>query len=422
MALNYRRFLISPNEEGLNLAANLLKSGQLVAFPTETVYGLGADATNVEAVLSIFKAKGRPLTDPLIVHIASPIDAEPLVELQLEEHKVFYALSEKFWPGPLTQIVKASSKIPPQVTANTGYVGIRCPKHKLALALLQYSQLPIAAPSANRFGHVSPTRAEHVLTDLAEKGVMVLDGEHPEYIYDTPCEFGIESTVVKLDGQTKELIVFRQGAVTQEQLQSLLHEAHLEDWKIKVVVRTVKMHAVEKTNPTTQQKSEPMSTPHVESIGTSLEGVIEAGQVAPGQAVTHYAPDVPCFLLQQLTTSSNLSEQVEESRNIAEDLCITPEQLKEKVVLIDFHQQYHIYADQVLAYRDLASTGDMRDAARELFTTLRWSEQIAGAEYVLIAPVLSSETIPENEYGLALGVADRIFRAASGMKKSVIIA
>jgi L-threonylcarbamoyladenylate synthase len=151
--------LINPDENGVQKAANLIRNGGLVAFPTETVYGLGANALNEDAVKSIFVAKGRPLTDPLIVHIAETNQVYELVELNSAELFLFDTLISSFWPGPLTLIVKASPKIPLLVTADTGFVGVRRPNHPLAVKLLAAAGLPIAAPSANRFGHVSPTTA-----------------------------------------------------------------------------------------------------------------------------------------------------------------------------------------------------------------------------------------------------------------------
>ena len=159
--------LILPNtREGISKAASLIKQGGLVAFPTETVYGLGANALNEEAVLSIFKAKGRPLTDPVIIHVSTAIMATELLEIEDDSSRqMFEILTTCFWPGPLTIIAKAKPFVPKVVSAGTGFVGVRCPSHPLAIALIIASGLPIAAPSANRFGHVSPTKARHVLAD-----------------------------------------------------------------------------------------------------------------------------------------------------------------------------------------------------------------------------------------------------------------
>jgi len=399
MAINYQKFLISPSEEGLQQAASLLRSGQLLAFPTETVYGLGADATNEVAVLSIFRAKGRPLTDPLIVHVATPSDADSLIDVTTEEQQIFTTLSSKFWPGPLTQIVKASSRIPLAVTANTGFVGIRCPNHPLALALLQRAQVPVAAPSANRFGHVSPTRAVHVLADLAEKGVMVLDGE--EGSQQACCEFGIESTVIKLEQATREIVIFRQGAVTQHELESALRLAGI-DWTIRVMVRAVKMH-----------------TPTPTAAGT-IE-VVADGQVAPGQAITHYAPDVPAFILKSIISSSSSSAAGAAdgagTDNQLKIIKLTPSQCQASVVIIDYAGQYASWQEKCLAYRELSTTGNAAEGARGLFDALRWAESIPHAQYVLIAPVVGgSDGGRQDTQDMSLGLADRVFRAASGVQ------
>jgi tRNA threonylcarbamoyl adenosine modification protein (Sua5/YciO/YrdC/YwlC family) len=423
MSNNIRRLLIAPTEEGLNQAAKLLREGQLLAFPTETVYGLGADATNVEAVLNIFKAKGRPLTDPLIVHVAKSSDAESLIELQEEENVVFQTLGSAFWPGPLTQIVKASRRIPGPVTANTGFVGIRCPKHRLAQALLERAQVPVAAPSANRFGHVSPTRAEHVLADLADKEVMVLDGESNESIVPCePCEFGIESTVIKLERESREVLIFRQGAVTQREIEDLFAQKSIA-WRIRPVLRTVKMHstaAVPEPQPTAIEGSDSL-------VHADAEDGESSGQVAPGQAVTHYAPDIPCFILRGIQLDvSNDTTDVPQAGSAQEQRIfdLSRQEMQEKVVLIDFGGQYQDWKSKVHAYRDLSASGDAGEAAKGLFDILRWSEQVEGAQYVLISPILHTDDVLEAARtisDISLGVADRVFRAASGVSAVVRI-
>lgn len=402
----YKKFLIEPNEEGLDEAAALLRNGDLLAFPTETVYGLGANALNVDAVLNIFKAKGRPLTDPLIVHVAEPAQAWPLVDITPVEQQIFALLGQHFWPGPLTMIVHASKEIPPPVTANTGFVGIRCPKHALAKKLLEKTQLPIAAPSANRFGHVSPTRAIHVLADLAEKGVRVLNGESSLCPVDeSSCAFGIESTVVKLDADLQQIQIFRQGAITQIQIEHILQQAHIS-WNVISIKRTVKMHATKHDhNPT--EEEECSNVP---------------GQVAPGQAVTHYAPDVPCYIVETCVEASTATtDELLGEDHIALSLSVS--QLQVGTVVIDYGGQLQKLQSQVLAYRDLSSSGNSAEAARNLFDALRWSEGIEGAERVLvakIAPVLTNIVLPEAS-DMTLGVADRVFRAASGVHAHVTI-
>lgn len=188
------RYAVSVEE-----AARALVAGQLVAFPTETVYGLGAHAFDTAAVCRIFEVKGRPRTDPIICHVPTQEAAERLVRLQPRGMALLRRLSERFWPGPLTIVARACPELPDEITSGTGFVGVRCPDHGLALELLTAAGVPVAAPSANRFGHVSPTRAEHVMDDLGDHEIYVLRGAEGE----SCCEVGIESTVVKIDEEAR---------------------------------------------------------------------------------------------------------------------------------------------------------------------------------------------------------------------------
>jgi L-threonylcarbamoyladenylate synthase len=189
-------------------AAELLRTGRLVAFATETVYGLGANALSAEAIASIFVAKQRPSWDPLIVHIANP-DQFPLITT-IPPHLTsrISHLASSFWPGPLTLLLPRASAIPDAVTAGRELVGVRIPAHPAAHALLAAAEIPIAAPSANLFGHISPTTAEHVLADLDGRIDAVLDAG--------PTNIGLESTV--LDPTQTPMLLYRPGAVTAAQL------------------------------------------------------------------------------------------------------------------------------------------------------------------------------------------------------------
>jgi L-threonylcarbamoyladenylate synthase len=186
-------------------AARLLREGELVAFPTETVYGLGADAANPAAAARVFAMKGRPADHPLIVHVA---DKEALREWGSEPPVAAFALAEAFWPGPLTLIVKKARHVPKAVTGGQDTVGLRCPSHPMARELLRaFAKIgsgAIAAPSANRFGHVSPTTADHVRDEFGA-GVFILDGG--------ACEVGLESTIVDLSRGSPVLL--RPGAITR---------------------------------------------------------------------------------------------------------------------------------------------------------------------------------------------------------------
>jgi len=190
-------------------AAAILRRGGLVAFPTETVYGLGADATNAAAVKRIFEVKHRPATSPLIVHADS---AEMAREFAAEWPAHARDLAERFWPGPLTLVLPKRGTIPDIVTAGLGTVGLRVPAHPVAIALIKAAGLPVAAPSANRFTELSPTSAEHVRTSLGETVDMILDGGS------TPV--GIESTVLALVGRVPVLL--RPGMISKEELEMVV--------------------------------------------------------------------------------------------------------------------------------------------------------------------------------------------------------
>ncbi|MDO9574136.1 MAG: L-threonylcarbamoyladenylate synthase [Candidatus Contubernalis sp.] len=226
-------------------AAEIIRRGGLVAFPTETVYGLGANVFSAPAVERIFRAKGRPGDNPLIVHIAGE---EVLEDLASEVPLTFRVLAEKYWPGPLTMVLPKGSRVPLEVTAGLDTVAVRMPGHPVALALIRAARLPIAAPSANLSGRPSPTTAEHVLEDLAGRIEFLLDGG--------PCTVGLESTVLDL---TQEVpLLLRPGGVTLEQLRQTLGE-------------------VQVLNPLGYKDEAPPS---------------------PGLKYRHYAPRAPMFLVE----------------------------------------------------------------------------------------------------------------------------
>lgn len=194
--------------EAVARAAEILRGGGVVAFPTETVYGLGADATNPAAVRRVFAIKGRPAHHPLIVHLAG---SEWIEEWAREVPQAAYALARAFWPGPLTLVLERQPQVLDEVTGGQDSVALRVPAHPVALALIRAAGA-LVAPSANRFGHVSPTTAEHVRAELGEAVDMILDGG--------PCQVGVESTILSLLTDTPT--VLRPGAVTLEAIKAVL--------------------------------------------------------------------------------------------------------------------------------------------------------------------------------------------------------
>ena len=237
---------LSANQPGdVARAAELLRSGGLVAFATETVYGLGANALLPEAVAAIFAAKGRPAWDPVIVHLASVEQLAQVAEIPAELQPRVLALTRAFWPGPLTLLLPRTAAIGDAVTAGRPLVGVRIPAHPAARALLAAAGVPVAAPSANRFGHTSPTTAAHVLEDLDGRIDAVLDAG--------PTSIGVESTV--LDPTQTPMVLYRPGAVSAEELTKATGVA------VEVYVP-----------PVTSSKEEPSSLP------------------SPGVGIRHYAP------------------------------------------------------------------------------------------------------------------------------------
>jgi L-threonylcarbamoyladenylate synthase len=209
------------SKDEIQHAASLLRAGKLVAFPTETVYGLGAVALDAAAVARIFEVKGRPTTSPIIVHVSN-LEMAGMVAAEWPERAQL--LAKRFWPGPLTLVLRKQAAVPTLVTAGLETVGIRMPSHPVALGLIEAAQLPIAAPSANRFSQLSPTTAEHVREGLGDAVDYILDGG--------ACPVGIESTVLSLAEKTPLLL--RPGGISREDIEKLIgpvvreHEATTE--------------------------------------------------------------------------------------------------------------------------------------------------------------------------------------------------
>lgn len=230
-------------DSALTDAAERLRSGGIVAFPTETVYGLGAAVFNETALARVFEAKNRPRFDPLIVHIA---DRESLANLVETVPAAAQTLAERFWPGPLTLVLSKKPAVPDLATAGLPTVAVRMPNHPLALALIQRVGIPLAAPSANPFGHISPTTARHVRDSLGDRVDRILDGG--------PCAVGVESTIVSFATASPTLL--RPGGLPTEAIEALIG---------------------------------PLASPDATTVGQALP--------APGMLPRHYAPRTPLRML-----------------------------------------------------------------------------------------------------------------------------
>ncbi len=336
-----------PNAFIIERAASLLKEGQIVVFPTETVYGLGADAMQPQALERIFAAKERPYSDPLIVHIADVEALEMLVTAIPEQAKL---LANSFWPGPLTMILPASTRVPSLVTAGLSTVAVRMPRHPVALALIRASSSPIAAPSANRFMHISPTTAQHALTDLDGRVPLILDGG--------PCEVGVESTVLDLCSPVPTIL--RPGGVSLEALQHVLPGV------------------IYHTTSNKQQQDE------------------HAPQTAPGQLLKHYAPSIPTFLFEGSPQAMDTAMLAEIQRRQAQG---------ERVGVLIADEDIITFAITGARIYTLGSTHEPEQIATHLFAGLRTLED-AGVQSILCRSF--------TEQGLGLAIRDRLRKAAGG--------
>ncbi len=338
---------IHPDPSVLERATVLLRAGQLVVFPTETVYGLGGDAMQVHALESIFAAKGRPFSDPLIVHIADERSLEMLVTHVPAQAR---QLTQIFWPGPLTMILPASPRVPKLITAGLTTVAVRMPRHPVALALIRAVGSPIAAPSANRFMHVSPTTAQHALADL--------DGRVPLILDSGPCEVGIESTVLDLCSPTPTIL--RPGGVSLEALRRVLPEVQ-----------------------------------YLQRSQSHMEAEQEA-QSSPGQLLVHYAPSVPTLLFDGSVKAMLTAMLTEVQRR---------QELGERVGVLIADEDLTTFEGSGAHIYMLGSATAPEQIATRLFAGLRVLEE-TGVHVILCRNFA--------EQGLGLAVRDRLLKAAGG--------
>lgn len=310
-------------DKGIDLekAKLILQKGGLVGIPTETVYGLAANALDANAVAKIFTAKNRPDFNPLIVHVP---DLETAAIYADKMPYAAYRLASLFWPGPLTLVVKKNPIIPDLVTSGLDTVGLRCPDHSLSRQLLQELPFPLAAPSANPFGYVSPTRAEHVNEQLGDRLEYILDGG--------PCSVGIESTIIGFENNAA--VIYRLGGLSQEKIESVIGKVSL---------------SVRSENPK-----------------------------APGQLLSHYAPKKKVVI------------------GHLPDLLLQYE--GQRCGVLSFSHDYQ-FPHQVI----LSATGNIEEAAKNLFTALRKLDQLP-------IDVVLTEFVPEKGIGRAIN--DRLQRAS----------
>jgi len=356
---------VREDHPGILEAAELLKLGELVAFPTETVYGLGADARSTSAVEGIYAAKGRPSDNPLIVHIADRAQLTGLVSetIPAAERELAERLIASFWPGPLTLVLPVRpGAVSPRVTAGLETVAVRMPDHPLALALIRAAGLPIAAPSANRSGRPSPTTARHVADDLAGKIAGILDGG--------PTSVGLESTVVAVGSRGLELL--RPGGVTQQALRDAVPDVPL--------TLAPELQRQADASPGTQQQE-------------------QAAPRAPGMKYAHYAPQGEMRVITYGPSTA--------ARDAVPDRAAALLAQAKRRGLSTGVLTYEEHADRYPDVDHIAICGSLRDlstAAHRLYDALRSFDQ-AGIEYIV------AEGCPMEGVGEA--IMNRLMKAAA---------
>jgi len=303
---------LNENADDFKRAGNLLRGGSVVAIPTETVYGLAANAFDTDAIKKVFEAKGRPQDNPLIVHIS---DISDIPKLASDFPDTAKKLAEKFWPGPLTMILKKTDAVPFEVTAGLLTVAVRFPSHEVARAIIDAAGVPLAAPSANLSGKPSPTTAQHVMRDLSGKIPMIFDGG--------ACEVGLESTVIDLTGEVPTLL--RPGGVTLSELRKTIGEVAV--------------------NP------------------KILEEVDDGEAVAsPGMKYKHYAPSSPVVIVEGKS---------EPFRDF-----VKSEASGKKVAVLCFDEEAALFEDSTVSVITYGSTSHPEELATNLFSALRSLDDI----------------------------------------------
>jgi L-threonylcarbamoyladenylate synthase len=392
--------IASADDEHLGQAAALLRAGGVVAMPTETVYGLAADALNPRACATIFEVKGRPRFDPLIVHVADAAMLEQVCTAAALRDARVTALAQRFWPGPLTVVLPKCEAIPDIVTAGLATVAVRVPAHPVARELIRRVGRPLAAPSANRFGCLSPTTAAHVQAQLGDRIPLILDGG--------PCAIGVESTIVDLSRPDAPPRVLRPGGITMEALAQTLADL---DAASTPPASERRLHnpagqagpetgwAVEGPGPGRMANTRTFAKPQVRLVPTG-DGTVSgddptAAPMAPGQLASHYAPHTPLRLLDQ---DADVLAALRATAS-------THPGAPPRVGLLTLRPPAAAVVARAFAVVEvLSSSGDLREAAANLFAALH---RLDAAELDLIlAPAVA-------EAGLGRAIMDRLRRGCA---------
>lgn len=298
------------NIDKINVAAELIKEGKLVAFPTETVYGIGANALDRDAVNKIFKIKQRPANDPIIVHISN---INQITDIAINVPEIAFKLAKKFWPGPLTLILKRNEKVPSNVSSDLPTIAVRMPSHKIALSLIESAQRPIAAPSANMFTKPSSTRGAHVVEDFKDQLDLIIDGGE--------ADIGVESTV--LDLNSEQPTVLRPGGLSIEDIKSVVPELKI----------------------------------HPKYIDT------DSSSSSPGMLTKHYSPKANLLMYEGDSEEQKLEKMLEEASRLSKEGHL--------LGFLAHEEQVDKIKDSQFKVFNLGSNDNFEDFAKNLYDGMR---------------------------------------------------
>lgn len=349
----------APDKRALRRCKRLIMSGGLVAFPTETVYGLGADGLNPDAVNKIFEWKGRPNNNPIILHFSQMSQLSKITNLTHLELDAMHLIAKECWPGPLTLVLRASEIVPKEVTAGKSFVGVRMPNDSVALALINECSCFIAAPSANISGHCSPYTAQHVANDFHNRNLAILDDSENRF---SRC--GIESSVIKLHENipgSLNITILRTGLVGGNKIKRILN-AHKVPFHLEYYLR----------------------------LGNDDEKI---GMDCPGQLFRHYAPMIPAYI------------ENSDARHV-----INIMQLHDYVV-IGANGSLHEFNDKCLIYYNLGAS--IVDVAKNIYSVLRLAEKVSGAKGIIIS-VKNLEEFAYEDSDLDKAITDKLLRCSEG--------
>jgi len=349
-------------DENIRLCADKINSGEIVVFPTETVYGIGASCMNEKAIKQIYEIKKRPSSNPLIMHILNIRGAKLYMDLNSSEEQIVTRLTDKFWPGPLTILVKKSHYVPDIVSSETEWVSLRSPSNTIARKLLEYSMVPIVAPSANMSGKITSTYKDHIVKYFKNSNInLLLDNE--------PTSLGVESTIVKIENDTVSIV--RPGIITKEDIICCLTTSS-DDICINSNV---------------------------------IQCEVSEQSEHPGSNISHYAPSKKTLMFNFI--DSNFAEEADVDESITASLSKSIDYYLTKCACVDYNAKNFHCRDKFGAYVDLSKEGNLLEALFNLYNVLHQLED-APIENILIFDYWS------NKEGLYNTMFDRVIRSSNG--------